>query len=136
MPAHIDFSGDEPAAGIDIGLPARPAAAASVETGAAPYEAYREMMSRHKLRELQTWQQTQRLAAGEVIDDGSRKVVVSWLVEVAEDFGLAQETLHAAVALLDRFLAMSAQVSRSSLSAIATHACIVAACCWRMPHAA
>jgi hypothetical protein len=35
-------------------------------------------------------------------------VVVSWLVEVAEEFGLQQESLHAAVALLDRFLSTSA----------------------------
>jgi hypothetical protein len=34
-------------------------------------------------------------------------IVVSWMVEVAEEFGLQQETLHAAVALLDRFLATS-----------------------------
>jgi hypothetical protein len=35
-------------------------------------------------------------------------VVVSWLVEVADEFGLQQESLHAAVGLLDRFLATSA----------------------------
>jgi len=42
-----------------------------------------------------------------VLDDGSRMIVVSWLVEVAEEFGLQQETLHASVCLLDRFLATS-----------------------------
>lgn len=35
-------------------------------------------------------------------------MVVSWLVEVAEEFGLQQESLHTAVALLDRFLAGAA----------------------------
>lgn len=56
---------------------------------------------------------TARLAAadGGANDDGSRMIVVSWLVEVAEEFGLQQETLHSAVALLDRFLATS-QVRR------------------------
>jgi hypothetical protein len=42
-----------------------------------------------------------------VLDDGSRMIVVSWMVEVAEEFGLQQETLHAAVNLLDRFLCTS-----------------------------
>lgn len=40
-------------------------------------------------------------------DDSARMIVVSWLVEVAEEFGLQQETLHAAVAMLDRFLSSS-----------------------------
>ena len=34
-------------------------------------------------------------------------IVVSWMVEVAEEFGLQQETLHASVSLLDRFLSRS-----------------------------
>lgn len=51
------------------------------------------------------------LAQGSVLDDGSRMIVVSWMVEVAEEFGLQQETLHAAVSLLDRFLSTS-NVSR------------------------
>jgi cyclin A len=42
-----------------------------------------------------------------VLDNGSRMIVVSWMVEVAEEFGLQQETLHAAVSLLDRFLSTS-----------------------------
>lgn len=46
--------------------------------------------------------------SGSLVDAGSRAVVVSWLVEVAEEFGLQQESLHAAVALLDRFLAGAA----------------------------
>lgn len=42
-----------------------------------------------------------------VVDAGSRMIVVSWMVEVAEEFGLQQETLHLAVVLLDRFLRAS-----------------------------
>jgi hypothetical protein len=42
------------------------------------------------------------------VDAGSRAVVVSWLVEVGEEFALQQESLHAAVGLLDRFLASAA----------------------------
>jgi cell division inhibitor SulA len=42
------------------------------------------------------------------VDAGSRAVVVSWLVEVGEEFALQQESLHAAVGLLDRFLASTA----------------------------
>jgi hypothetical protein len=52
-------------------------------------------------------QQVSSLAEGSVLDDGSRMIVVSWMVEVAEEFGLQQETLHAAVSLLDRFLSTS-----------------------------
>eukprot|EP00775_Hariotina_reticulata_P007577 gene7577-7780_t len=50
-------------------------------------------------------------------------IVVSWLVEVAEEFGLQQETLHAAVFLLDRFLA-TAQVHHPNVEqmvAVAAH---------------
>lgn len=54
-----------------------------------------------------------RLATSPDLDAGSRRVVVSWMVEVAEEFGLQQETLHASVSLLDRFLAAS-NVSRQS----------------------
>eukprot|EP00878_Enallax_costatus_P019637 GHUV01020720.1.p1 GENE.GHUV01020720.1~~GHUV01020720.1.p1 ORF type:complete len:206 (+),score=30.60 GHUV01020720.1:559-1176(+) len=43
-------------------------------------------------------------AAYTSVDEGSRMIVVSWLVEVAEEFGLQQETLHSTIALLDRFL--------------------------------
>jgi hypothetical protein len=43
-------------------------------------------------------------------------IVVSWLVEVAEEFGLQQESLHAAVDLLDAFLAASAVSSWLMLS--------------------
>lgn len=51
--------------------------------------------------------QISSLAEGSVLDDGSRMIVVSWMVEVAEEYGLQQETLHAAVHLLDRFLSTS-----------------------------
>lgn len=50
-----------------------------------------------------------------MLDDGSRMIVVSWMVEVAEEFGLQQETLHAAVTLLDRFLSTSNVSSRLRL---------------------
>lgn len=43
-------------------------------------------------------------------DAGARMIVVSWMVEVAEEFRLQQETLHASVLLLDRFLGASAEV--------------------------
>lgn len=45
-------------------------------------------------------------AAGavEVLTPGMRMIVASWMVEVAEEFRLQQETLHLAFGLLDRFL--------------------------------
>lgn len=46
------------------------------------------------------------------VDPGVRMIVVSWMVEVAEEFRLQQETLHAAVLLLDRFMANSEVTNR------------------------
>jgi hypothetical protein len=46
------------------------------------------------------------------VDPGVRMIVVSWMVEVAEEFRLQQETLHAAVLLLDRFMANSEVTDR------------------------
>ena len=36
-----------------------------------------------------------------------RAIVISWLIEVASEFALHQETLFLATALLDRFLSVS-----------------------------
>jgi hypothetical protein len=55
-------------------------------------------------------------SSGGFVDASSRMIVVSWLVEVADEFGLQQESLHAAVALLDAFLAASAVSSWLILS--------------------
>ena len=41
------------------------------------------------------------------IDPSMRAIVLSWLIEVATEFGLHQETLFLAGALLDRFLSAS-----------------------------
>lgn len=49
----------------------------------------------------------------EPLTPGMRMIVVSWMVEVAEEFRLQQETLHLAIGLLDRFLS-SEEVSSSS----------------------
>lgn len=65
------------------------------------------MRRHHQQAEQSVAQQVSSLAEGSVLDDGSRMIVVSWMVEVAEEFGLQQETLHAAVNLLDRFLSTS-----------------------------
>lgn len=116
MPGRAEALPSELSTGVDGGgqptLPAQGRSPAACAGGV-----HCEMISRHKENELQAWQQTQRLAAGDVIDSGSRMIVVSWLIEVAEDFGLAQETLHAAVALLDRFLATSPQVRGATAAA-------------------
>mgnify|MGYP003617048732 CR=1 FL=1 len=45
--------------------------------------------------------------ASEFLTPGMRMIVVSWMVEVAEEFRMQQETLHLAVGLLDRFLCTS-----------------------------
>ena len=36
-----------------------------------------------------------------------RAIAISWLVEVACEYGFHQETLHTAASLLDRFLSAS-----------------------------
>jgi hypothetical protein len=55
-----------------------------------------------------------------------RLIVASWVVEVAEEFGLQQETLHLAVALLDRFLSATRGVPRGVLQLAAVAAVLVA----------
>lgn len=66
------------------------------------------MVVEHKLQ-LELISQQQHTGA-EPTDPGARMIVVSWMVEVAEEFRLQQETLHMAVLLLDRFLGSVAEV--------------------------
>jgi hypothetical protein len=70
-------------------------------------------------------------AAGscDVLTPQMRMIVVSWLVEVADEFGLQPETLHLAVALLDRFLSATLPqgVPRSVLQMVAVSCVMVAA---------
>ena len=56
-----------------------------------------------------------------------RVIVASWMVEVADEFGLQQETLHLAVCLLDRFLSATHAVPRGALQLLAVAAVMVAA---------
>jgi hypothetical protein len=55
-----------------------------------------------------------------------RLIVASWVVEVAEEFGMQQETLHLGVALLDRFLSATRGVPRGVLQLAAVAAVLVA----------
>ncbi|KIY97094.1 G2/mitotic-specific cyclin-A [Monoraphidium neglectum] len=57
-----------------------------------------------------------------------RMIVVSWMAEVSDEFGLQPETLHLGVALLDRFLSAAAPhgVPRGVLQMVAV-ACIMVA---------
>eukprot|EP00878_Enallax_costatus_P000807 GHUV01000931.1.p1 GENE.GHUV01000931.1~~GHUV01000931.1.p1 ORF type:complete len:403 (+),score=88.50 GHUV01000931.1:210-1418(+) len=64
--------------------------------------------------------------ASEFLTPGMRMIVVSWMVEVAEEFRMQQETLHLAVGLLDRFLNTSQDVPRCVLQLLAV-ACILLA---------
>ena len=54
------------------------------------------------------------------IDQSMRMIVISWLVEVACEYELHQETLFLAAALLDRF--MSVAKVRSALLCAVRHA--------------
>lgn len=86
-----------------------------------------EMIRQHKFNEAAVVASTRRLADGAGLDDGARMIVVSWMLEVVEEFGLQQETLHAAVTLLDRFLAASQAVPRCVLQLVAVGCMFIAA---------
>jgi len=62
----------------------------------------------------------------EFVTPQMRLIVASWVVEVAEEFGLQQETLHLSVALLDRFLSATRGVPRGVLQLAAVAAVLVA----------
>ncbi|WIA44295.1 hypothetical protein OEZ86_007098 [Tetradesmus obliquus] len=113
---------------VDACTPEQQSLAGSLEpTGpAATYLACTEMIRIQRDNEQPTKQHPAVASAassdsgsGSLVDAGSRAVVVSWLVEVAEEFGLQQESLHTAVALLDRFLAGAAGVPRCVLQLVA-----------------
>lgn len=60
------------------------------------------------------------------IDQNMRMIVVSWLVEVAAEYELHQDTLFLAAALLDRFLSVAQAVPRSNLQLISVACMLVA----------
>ncbi|DBB06239.1 TPA: hypothetical protein ACH3X3_009782 [Trebouxia sp. C0006] len=61
------------------------------------------------------------------IDQSMRMIVISWLVEVACEYELHQETLFLAAALLDRYMSLAKAVSRSNLQLISVACMLVAA---------
>ncbi|KAI8477089.1 MAG: cyclin-like protein, partial [Monoraphidium minutum] len=63
------------------------------------------------------------------ITPAARMILVSWMVEVAEEFGLQPETLHLSAALLDRFLSSAPPggVPRGVLQMVAVACILVAA---------
>lgn len=69
---------------------------------------------------------SQAPSPAEALTPGMRMIVVSWMVEVAEEFRLQQETLHLAVGLLDRFLCSTQDVPRCVLQLLAV-ACVLLA---------
>lgn len=72
---------------------------------------------------------SQQQQAGHAPDAGVRMIVVSWMVEVAEEFRLQQETLHMAVLLLDRFMGNS-EVRMPQSCWVSAAWLISAATCW------
>lgn len=56
-----------------------------------------------------------------------RVILVDWLVDVVQEFGLNTETLHLAVNYLDRFLSCTTHVTRGKLQLVGTVALLVAA---------
>ena len=60
------------------------------------------------------------------LDPSMRSLTVSWMVEVAAEYGLHTETLAVAVSLLDRFLSAARRVHRSALQLAALAALLVA----------
>lgn len=59
------------------------------------------------------------------ITDGMRRILVDWLVEVAEEYKLRAETLYLAVNFLDRFLSCMS-VLRGKLQLVGTAAILLA----------
>jgi hypothetical protein len=59
------------------------------------------------------------------LDASMRRTAASWLVEVAVEFGLHQETLFLATALLDRFLS-TAKVCAGPCALLSTVASAIA----------
>lgn len=59
------------------------------------------------------------------ITDGMRRILVDWLVEVAEEYQLHAETLYLAVNFLDRFLSCMS-VLRGKLQLVGTAAILLA----------
>ena len=69
-------------------------------------------------------------AAASAVTPLMRAVVASWLSEVAQEFGLRQETLFLGVALLDRLLAAAAPAVRVLRRVLHFACCVLpAACC-------
>lgn len=66
------------------------------------------------------------VSAEHFLDASMRRTVTSWLVEVAAEFGLHQETLFLGVALLDRFLSSSKGVPRTQLQLVAVACMLIA----------
>lgn len=60
------------------------------------------------------------------VDQSMRMIVISWLVEVACEYELHQETLFLAAALLDRFMSIAKAVPRSNLQLISVACMLVA----------
>ncbi|KAL4446358.1 hypothetical protein ABPG77_003165 [Micractinium sp. CCAP 211/92] len=66
------------------------------------------------------------VSAEHFLDASMRRTATSWLVEVASEFGLHQETLFLGVALLDRFLSSSRGVPRTQLQLVAVACMLIA----------
>lgn len=62
-----------------------------------------------------------------------RAILVDWLVELAEEYHLSNETLHLTVCYLDRFLALHT-VPRTELQLVGIACCLIASyvllMCW------
>ena len=54
-----------------------------------------------------------------------RAILVDWLVELAEEYHLSNETLHLTVCYLDRFLALHT-VPRTELQLVGIACCLIA----------
>lgn len=61
------------------------------------------------------------------LDSSMRRTAISWLVEVALEYGLHQESLFLAASLLDRFLSATTAVPRSQLQLVSVACMLVAA---------
>ncbi|XP_036913555.1 cyclin-A1 [Sturnira hondurensis] len=121
----LDFSTVSPML-VDVALHPQSEVASDWGTDVISVTEYAEEIHRY-LREAETRHRPKAhyLRKQPDITDGMRRILVDWLVEVAEEYQLRAETLYLAVNFLDRFLSCMS-VLRGKLQLVGTAAILLA----------
>ncbi|XP_053772522.1 cyclin-A1 isoform X2 [Desmodus rotundus] len=121
----LDFSAVSPMV-VDAALHSQSEAASDLGTDVISVTEYAEEIHQY-LREAEVRRRPKAhyLRKQPDITDGMRRILVDWLVEVAEEYQLRAETLYLAVNFLDRFLSCMS-VLRGKLQLVGTAAILLA----------